>query len=180
VRIVGQDDDAFEAGDLGGNHLDQLDEGEIDEQHLVFGIVHDPGDLVGKQPGVECVVDCSDTQNAVPGLKVAPCVPGHRGDAIADPAAIPVQSLGELERAFANPCVVGSVERAFDRSRHDLSFSVIDCGMVDDLVAKQRPFLHHSKHMIPLVFHPLPGWNSSACGGAETTSNYIEFDVLHL
>ena len=180
VRIVRQDDDTFEAGDLGGNHLQQLDEGEIDEEHLVFGVVHDPGDLVGKQPGIERVVDRPDTQNAVPGLEMTPCVPGHRGDTIAHPAAIPVEALSKLERASANLCIVGSVERTFDRSRHDLPLSVVDSRMIDDLVAEQRPFLHHSKHMIPLVFHPLPGSNSSASGGAETTLNYIEFDVLHI
>jgi hypothetical protein len=100
VCIVGQDHDAFETRDLGRDHLDQLDECQVDKQHLVFGIVHDPGDLVMKQARIERVIDRSNPQDPVPGFQMPPGVPGHGCDPVADTAcrhaqgAVPASASG--------------------------------------------------------------------------------------
>ena len=69
----------------GGDLLDDRHEGQVDEQRLVLGVVHDPGDLVGEQPRVERVVDAAHAHDAVPGLDMARRVPGERRDAVARP-----------------------------------------------------------------------------------------------
>ena len=48
------------------------------DQRAVFRMVDDPGDLLGKQPRIDGVVDRADAENAVPRLEVAPGVPGER------------------------------------------------------------------------------------------------------
>ena len=69
----------------------------------VFGVVDDVGDLLGEQARVERVVDRADAHDAVPGLQVAPGVPGQRRDAVAELDAVPVEALRHL-RARARGC----------------------------------------------------------------------------
>ena len=76
-------------------------------------------------------------------------VPGQRRDAIAEPKAIALEPLRDLHARGADLGVGGPHDRPFDRARHDLAVAVLPRGMVDDLVAKQRPFLHQSKHVDP-------------------------------
>jgi hypothetical protein len=178
--IVGQDRPRARGSDLRRDHLDQLDECQVDEQHLVFGIVHDPGDLVGKQARIERMVDRSNPKDPVPGFQMPPGVPGHGGDPVADTATVTFQALCQLQRAGADFGVVRAVKRPFDRTRYDFSLAVINCRMIDDLVAQKRPFLHHSKHMIPFGFSPRPTSNTSAIRGVQTTSNYCQLGVLHM
>ena len=99
VRLVGQHDHLFQRFDRAGDLFEQRHEGQVDEDRLVLGIVHDPDDLLGKQPRIERVIDRADAHDAVPGLDVARRVPGQRGDAVAKPEAVALEPLGDLQRA---------------------------------------------------------------------------------
>ncbi len=49
--------------------------------------------------------------------------------------------------ARARICGIGRrVDRPFDRARHDRPLAVVDRGVVDDAMAKQRPVLHQPEH----------------------------------
>ena len=63
--------------------FDQRQEGEVEEQHLVFGVVGDVDDLVGVQARVERVQHRARAGDRVVELHVAVAVPGERGDAVA-------------------------------------------------------------------------------------------------
>jgi hypothetical protein len=42
--------------------------------------------------------------------------------------------------------VIGAMDRAFDRSRHDFLRAMDRCGVLDNAVTEQGPILHQAKH----------------------------------
>src|SRR5262249_51448253 len=68
--------------------------------------------------------------------------------AIAGPDAGLIEALRQAQRARAKLGVGGGVKWAFDRARNDRAFRVVDSGMVDDAMAKERPILHQSAHRV--------------------------------
>ena len=152
VGRVGQDDVALDARQMVGDRLQQRHEGQIGHDDPVFGVVDDPGDLLRKQARIDGVVDRAEAGDAVPGLEVPITVPGQRRDAIAELDPVALEPLGDLQRPFPDLRVIGAVDRAFDRPRHDFLVRKLDRGEVDDLVHQQRPFLHPSKHL-PVLPH---------------------------
>ena len=87
-----------------GDRLDQRQEGQVEEQDLVFGMVGDPDDLVGMQARVERVQHRARAGDRVVQLQVAVAVPGQRGDAVAElDAAAPASALAmRRERAASS------------------------------------------------------------------------------
>jgi len=75
-----------------------------------------------------------------------PGVPCDGGDAVAELDAVTLQALRDLERAGVNFGVIGAMNGAFDRSRHDLLRAVEQRRVFDNAVTKQRPILHQSAH----------------------------------
>ena len=149
VRPVGQHDHLPQRLHRRRDLLDQRHEGQVDEDRPVLGMVHDPGDLVGKEPRVQRVVDAAHAHDAVPGLDMARRVPGQRGDAVAGGKPVALQPLGNLQRALARLPVGGAHDRALDRARDDLAVRMLSGRVVENLVAEQRPFLHQSEHCVP-------------------------------
>jgi hypothetical protein len=127
-------------------------------------VIDDPDDLLGEQPRINRVVDRADAENSVPAFQVPPGVPAQRGDAIAELDAVPFQPLRDTQCAGADFGVIGAVQRPFDRARDHRAVGVIDRGMVDDPVAKQRPILHETEHENP----PERGRFSSLRDGGRT------------
>ena len=84
VRGVGQHHVALDRLELVGELFQDRQEGEVDHHHAVFGVIDDPDDLVGEQARIDGVIDRADAHDAVPGLEVAPGVPGQRRHAVAD------------------------------------------------------------------------------------------------
>ena len=165
VRLVGEHDVAFDARQLVGDFFQDRHKGDIGHHHAVFRMVDDPGDLVGEQPRIDGMADGADAHDAVPGFKMAPGVPGDGGDAVAELDAVAVEALRDLQRAIADFGVIGAMDGAFDRSRHDLLGAVDRRGVLDNPVTKQRPVLHQSTHTdvppewcyrLPRVFTELP------------------------
>ena len=146
VRAVGQNDVALDRRQPVGERLHQRHEGQVDEHDPVFGVVDDPGDLLGEQARIDGVIDRAGADDAVPGFEMAIAVPGERRDPIAELDPVALEPLGDLERALANLAIVGVMHRPFDRPRGDLLLRELDGGEIDDLVHQQGPVLHPSQH----------------------------------
>ena len=151
MRLVGEHDVAFDARQLVGDFFQHRHKGDIGHHHAVLRMVDDPGDLIGEQPRIDGMADRTDAHDAVPGFKMAPRVPRDGGDAVAELDAVTVEALRNLHGAIADFGVIGAVDGAFDRSRHDFLRAVDRRGVLDNPVTKQRPVLHQSKHAdVPL------------------------------
>ena len=146
VGAVGQNDVALNRRQTVGDRLHQRHEGQVDEHDPVFGVVDDPGDLLGEQPRIDGVVDRAGADDAVPGFEMAIAIPGERRDAIAELDPVALEFFGDLERALPDGAVVGVMHRAFDRPRRHLLLRELDRGEINDLVHQQGPILHPSQH----------------------------------
>jgi hypothetical protein len=78
-------------------------------------------------------------------------VPGERRYAVAHPVSVTFQHLRASEGSCADLDIGGAHDRPLDRARHDLAPAMLASGMIDDLAAKQRPWLHQSEHVYPPI-----------------------------
>ena len=92
------------------------------------------------------MVERADAIEAVPYLQVAPGVPGECRAAIAKTHAVFVEALGEAQRTAAESAIVGAVDRTFHGAGYDRTIGMRDRGVVENLVAEQRPILHETEH----------------------------------
>ena len=111
-------------------------ESEVDHHHAVLGVIDDPGDLIGKQPRIDGVIDRADAHDAVPGFEVPPGIPSERRHAVAELDAAAVEPLRHPQRAHAQIGVIRGVERAFDRTADDLPPAVLSRGVIEDAMAQ--------------------------------------------
>ena len=117
MRGVGQHDVLLDRLEPVGELFQDRHESEIDHHHAVFGVIDDPGDLIGKQPRIDGVIDRADAHDAVPGFEMPPGIPSERRHAVAELDAAAVEPLRHPQRAHAQIGVIRGVERAFDRTR---------------------------------------------------------------
>jgi hypothetical protein len=151
-----------------GHGGDQRQEGEVEEQHLVFGVVGDVGDLVGVQARVDGVQHRARARHRVVQLHVAVAVPGQRGHAVAHLDAQTRQRVGHAARTRGQFLVGGAVDVAFDPARHDLAFGVVPFGVNDEGRNQQRLLHHLAKHGVSCGRARWPAfWRMArACGVA--------------
>jgi hypothetical protein len=90
--------------------LHQREKAHVEGKDLVFGVVDDPGDLVGMQPWIDGVQHAAGARDAVVQLQVAIAVPGNGGHAIGHRQALRVQRVGHL----ASPARDGGPGAAVD------------------------------------------------------------------
>jgi hypothetical protein len=112
-------------------------------------VVDNPCNLVGKQPRIDGVVNRSYPHDAVPDFEMAPRVAGERSHTVSEANPVPIKALRNLQRSPPQCGVSRGVDRAFDRTRHDLPFGMVAGCVINDAMAEQRPILHQSKHDIP-------------------------------
>ena len=149
VGGVGENDIALDRRQFVGDRLQERHEGEIDQRHPVFGVVHDPGDLLGEKARIDGVINRASAGDAVPAFEMPVAVPRQRRDPVADLDSVAVKPLGDFQRAFTDGAIVGGVHRPFDSPRDDLLVRELDRGEIDHLVHEEGPFLHPSQHAIP-------------------------------
>jgi hypothetical protein len=133
--------------------LDQRQEGHVEAQHLVFGVVGDVGDLVGVQARVDGVQHRAHAADRVVQLHVAVAVPGQRGHAVAAtsrPARPAPWPWARRERGQL--LVGGAVDVAFDAARDDLAFAVVVPLGVHEQGGNQQRLLHELR---PKLFEVL-------------------------
>jgi hypothetical protein len=124
------------------NAFDDWQEGEIEEQGPVFGIVDDPGDLLGDQARVQRVQHAAAARDTEVQLEVPIAVPGQRGDAFPRLDADTADRVRHLTGTSMQRAVGSAVNVALDPARHDLDVGVMAVGMLDQC-ADEQGRLHH-------------------------------------
>jgi hypothetical protein len=81
-RVAQHHDGLDGVRDLGGNRTDQPGEADIDEQHLIPGVIDDVGDVVRMQPRIDGVADRLHPRGGVVNLQMAIAVPGEGADPV--------------------------------------------------------------------------------------------------
>ena len=109
--------------------LDQRQEGQVEEERLVLGVVGDVDDLVGMQSRVERVQDRARSRHRVVELHVAMAVPGQRRDAVAALDAETGKGVRHPARARRQLAVGRAMDVALDPARHHLLLAVMALGV---------------------------------------------------
>src|SRR5262249_53695515 len=92
------------------------------------------------------VINGANAHDPVPGLEVAPRIPGKRGNTVPEPDAVPLEPLGNPQGARPHLRVVRGVDGAFHGTGDHRSLRIVGSCMVKNAVTKQRPILHQTKH----------------------------------
>ena len=149
---AGIDDEGFDGFELALDGLDDRQEGLVEDEDLVFGVVGDPGDLLRVEARVDRVQDRADAHGAVPGGHVAFGVPAEGRDPVAEDDAGVLEGRGDLLGHGVELRVGGARDVAFDAARDDFAVAVLQARVLEDLVHGQRPVLHNAFHLIFLRF----------------------------
>ena len=153
MGAVGHDHDMLHRLQLLPHAFDHGDQVEVDEDHLVFGMVGDIGDMLGRQPRIDGVQYRADAGDAEIELEMAVGVPGDGADPVAELDAQVLERLGHLLGALLRIAITVAMNRPFDCPGHDLDLGVGGGREVDDLRNQQRAVLHQSQHGVSSVTH---------------------------
>jgi len=156
MRPVGHDDVVLDGRPRGGHLLGERHKRQVEEQHLVLGVVDNVGELVGEEPRVDGVAHGADAGDRVIGLEVAMVVPGDRRHPVAEPDTETHQRLRELLGARLGIGIGKAMERAFRRARDDLGIGVIARRVADQRLDQQRPIHHQPTHREPPFARDFP------------------------
>ena len=139
------------------DRLDQRQEGQVEEQRLVFGVVGDVDDLVRVQARVERVQHRARARHRVVELHVAMAVPGQRRDAVAALDAEAGKGVRHPARARRQLAVGRAVDVALDPARHHLLLAVVALGVDQQRRDQQRQLHHRTVHLVSSVWAALRG-----------------------
>jgi len=129
------------------HRLHQRQEGHVKAQHLVFGVVDDPGNLVRVQAGVDGVQHAARATHAKVHLHVAVAIPGQGRHTVAELQLLGIQCVGQLAGAGRQVAVGVTVDIAFHPARDDFCITVVALGKLDQRRNKQRLALHQTQHV---------------------------------
>ena len=105
--------------------LQNRNEREVHEHDVVFGVVDDVIQLLGKQPRIERVADGADAHDAEPALQVAFGVPGHCCDAVTRLHAFALQRFAHLQRPVAHRGEGGAPDWTLHAARDQFALAVV-------------------------------------------------------
>ena len=151
-RVVAQGDPVAHRLALAPDRLHQRQEGHVEGQCPVFGMVDDPHQLLGRQTRVQGVDDPPAARNAEIQLDVSVTVPGQGGEPVAELQTQPLDCCRDLARAQRGVAVRVTVGVAFDAARDDLGVVVVARGELDQARDRQRQVLHRAQHAHVLDF----------------------------
>jgi len=146
VRAVGHQHEGLDGLHVRRHGLDQRQEGQVEEQNLVFRVVGDPHHLVGVQSRIERVQHHARPRCSVVKLHVAVAVPGQCRDAVAEAHAQRSDRVGHAARTPGQVAVRIAVDVAFDAARDDFPFAVVTLGVHEQVRDQQWLLLHQSVH----------------------------------
>jgi len=135
---------------LGMHGLHQGQKVQVKAQHLVFGVVGDPGDLLGVQARVDGVQHAARAAHTEVHLHVAVAVPGQRGHAVAELQAQPVERIGQAACALAQVLVGVAVDVALHAPRDDFGVAMVAFCELDQRRDQQGLALHQAQHVCSL------------------------------
>jgi len=126
--------------------LDDGQEAQVEAQHLVLGMVCDPGDLVRAQARIECVQHPTGAADAEIQLQMPVTVPGQRRDPVAKTQLQAVQRVGYLARSRSNVVIGVSVDIAFYPARDNFAVAMVPTRKLDQRGNQKRLVLHQADH----------------------------------
>ena len=151
VLAVGHGDEMLDRLQLGCQRSDQSREGDVEEQHPVFGMVDDVDDLLGEEPRVDGVHHRAGTRHPVIEREVTVAVPGQRGHPVRRLDAQLGQRVGHLLGLVPDLRPGGPPDRPLGQARDDLGVGVTCRGVLDQRGDEQRAVLHQSQHAVRLA-----------------------------
>ena len=105
--------------------IEQWNERQVKENHLVVGMVDDVLELMLEQSRIDGMDDRLHAGYRVIELEVTVAIPGERSDPGSGRDAQPRQCAGEPARARVRVAIRIAMDRTFDGARHDLGVAVI-------------------------------------------------------
>ena len=145
VGAIRHRDEVAHRRQLRGELLDQRQEAQVETQHLVLGVVDDPGDLLREQPRVDGVAHQARAGRGVIDLEMAVAVPGQRADTVTRLATQPGQGLRQLAGAQFGVDPGVAMHVALDALGDDLGVAMVTRRVRDQRRDQQR-HLHHLPH----------------------------------
>ncbi len=147
VRAIGEGDIELNRLQQRRDLFDDRREGDVEEDDLVFGVIDDPGDLLGEKPRVQSVEHRAHAHGAVPSFKMPIRVPGERCNAITERDRALAQRIGDLLGARADGGIGRALQLAILNGAGD-DFAVWEggVGVIENSIDRQRPILHEPKH----------------------------------
>ena len=142
VRPVRHRDEALDRRHRRSQLFDQRCECQVEKQVLVFGVIGNVGDLLGKETRIDRVQHGAHAGHAIVEFHVPIAVPGQRGDAVAPLYAQCRQRPGDALRAGVNIAVRAAVDRSLDRARNNFNAGMKRVGVLDQRRNEQRAVLH--------------------------------------
>jgi hypothetical protein len=169
VGAVGHRDERLDRLHARGDRLDQRQEGQVEEQDLVFGMVGDPDDLVRVQARVQRVQHGARARHGVVQLHVAVAVPRQRRDPVAEADAAGGEGVGHPARSPRDLRVGRPVQVALDAARNHLPLAVVALGVRQQRGDQQRLLHHRSVHGVFRSGAP-SALNQASAGVAATVA----------
>ena len=126
--------------------LHQGQKAQVKAQHLVFGVIHNPGHLLKVQARVDGVQHPARAAHAVIHLQVAVTVPGNAGHPGTLGQAQGIQRLRQLLGALAHCGPGGAVNIALHPARDHFGRAVVVGRKFDHGRNQQRLVLHQTLH----------------------------------
>ena len=129
----------------GKQRREQTEERAVDEDHLVIGVVHDVGQLLGEQTDVQGVEHSPGARRREVELEVTSRVPGEgrHPTLLGDPEV--VEHSAEAAGAL-RPGGVGRPLAPSGHGGHDLTVPVVLLSAIEEVADRQRNILHDSQH----------------------------------
>ncbi|MNH23618.1 hypothetical protein D3C79_835230 [compost metagenome] len=147
MRSIGHEHEAGDGRDFVGDGFDQRQEGQVEEEHAVLGVVGNPLHLVGMQARVQRVQHGTRAGYGVVQLHVAIAVPGERADAVTKADAERGERIGQAACALPEVAIGLPMDIAFDPARDDFLVAMVALGMGEERRNKQLLLLHQSIHV---------------------------------
>ena len=107
------------------NGLNDGQKAHVKAQHLVFGMIRNPNDLVRVKARVQGMQYATGTTHTKVQLQVTVAIPGQRGYPVAEGQLHLVQGIGHPARTQGNVFVVSAVDITLYPTRHNFAFSVV-------------------------------------------------------
>ena len=138
----------LDGGECGEQWLDQWIDRCIDEDHFVFSMIHDVGELFREQTNVERVQHTTRTGSCKIQLEVTLRVPGKRGHATHGRDTKVVEHTSEATCAIC-PLAICRALPTSGRRRDDLLVAVILLRAIEQVANRQLSRLHQTLHNVP-------------------------------
>ena len=139
------DDDVFDGGQRRKLRREKRNQGRVDDDHAVLGVIGDMDQLLGEQTNVQGVEHSAHRGDRQVRLEVLGVVPHERGDSLVALDAEPAQGVRELSTALADVSV-GHTARAGLGPRDNLGGAVNGGTVAEKLSNGEGGVLHGAQH----------------------------------